>query len=1159
MFSLDSETLGLDVHHGAKPFFVTVCHDNGEQQFWEWDVNPVTRQPIIPKEDVKQISNLLEVARKWGESTGFQKTAEEHVVVGQNCKFDAAALHSIGVSNWPWKQTRDTLIAGHLLASNQPHDLTSMAVHYLGCDIEPLEKKLKEACNQARRIIQQAKLKVKRSEENGTDCDDEDRFLATWRIAKQGLPEMPSAKSESKEKGADGLSKSSPWAFDMWLARALIDHWWETSESRGYWSEKDSSHGAKNKSGWEFRPPEIENGDHPWWTVLADYSNADSAITLALWKVMEKELKKRNLWAIYKERLEVLPVVAKMERHGVTVNGKNLHKLEDDFVTESERLGRVCVNIAADRGFDLELPKSGSNDLLDQFCFGLFKEGEDGTKLKGAFNRTKSTTCLNLEPLELTENGNPSLSKQTIEVYQLELPSGSKELAFIKALKGKRKRDTAVSFLQGYRRYWLPLSSGSGHILRTSKDCPCSGDTGTCPICDGGLSVCSVCGEYESGLDNECRINGWFVLHPSLNVTGTDTLRCTCANPNGQQISRDEDFTTRSAFGPAPGREWWSFDYENIELRIPAYEAGEHAMIDLFERPNDPPYFGSNHLLCCHILHHDKFEACKNDKGEVDGRVFKSRYKATWYSWTKNGNFAVQYGAIESSGTADRAYHMEGAQSLIQKRLGKISDLNRRMIAQAEKFGWVETIPDRTVDKDRGYPLLCTRTENGRILPTVPLSYHIQGCLAGSSRVWTSDGLRRIDELVDQEVIVWTGFTWANAVGLNRGECQRAKIHLSSGLTINCDVRHKLKNEQNDWVDFKELKVGGLVALPKNDLPLKKSTEMTWEFLFGFIIGDGWLGNRDGRRVLQITVGEKKKQILEEIVRFLENNGFKEGIRGGIHWKVIPATENKSQKYSMSVENARLSNYLESAGFEFGCNSFTKRVPKHVWESQPQGMRDFLEGLWLSDGSRLRDMSRLEPGCEDGSGCTLNMKNQELLSEVQILAATVEYGTDHKALSSARSGKDVSQYVAERVIERNSDFQEIYRYDTITKIEVLDQVEETFTMSVDDELHQFVADGVIHKNTAMWCTMKAMVRVQERFDRWEKEDGFDAKIMLQVHDELVIDFPAKRDQSDKPNPDNVRRIKEVQSLMSKSGEDIGVPLTVGVSWHPNDWSHGEDF
>jgi DNA polymerase I-like protein with 3'-5' exonuclease and polymerase domains len=223
---------------------------------------------------------------------------------------------------------------------------------------------------------------------------------------------------------------------------------------------------------------------------------------------------------------------------------------------------------------------------------------------------------------------------------------------------------------------------------------------------------------------------GYAMLYSSLNLTGTDTLRCSSSNPNSQNVSKQElalldggrGRTIRYVFGPLPGREWWSADAQNIELRLPGYEAGEEAMVALFERPNDPPYFGSYHMLIFDLLHPEKFAEY--------GMKCKEVYGDTWYQWTKNGNFAVGYGSVEESGTADRTYHVPGAFRKIKGLFSKIhgkGGLNEQQIKFAERRGYVETMPDRTVDPTRGYPLLCARTNYGRIKPTVPLNYHVQG------------------------------------------------------------------------------------------------------------------------------------------------------------------------------------------------------------------------------------------------------------------------------------------------------------------------------------------------------------------------------------------------------------------------------------------------
>lgn len=581
--AVDTETTGLDLRHGADCFFVTICDSRRPDtpDYWEWEVDYLTRMPIVPLEDLMEIQAAI---------------LEADELILQNAKFDVTALdrtfRRAGLHlHWDWSITHDTLYSSHLLASNQPKDLTTTALVYLGVNIKHLEDDLKKACEEARRI---ARAKY-----------------PEWLIAKDGLVGHPSA-------------GGSVTLFDMALPRAI-------AKAEGYAE------------------------DHPWWTVLAEYSNADSVVTLPIHLEHRRRLTERGLWDIYQERRKLLPVVQGMEDRGVTVSRTRLAELRDEYRLESARAERVCVEIAASRGYELTLPKSGNNKSLTEFVFS-------GLSLP-ALKRSSKT-------------GEPSLDKTVLEAYEATLPERSKALTFIKTLKGKRSRDTALSYMEGYERYWQAMKHPD-----------------------------------------------WFRLFPSLNVTGTDTLRWSSSNPNEQNISKKEGFNLRYCFGPSPGREWWSLDAKNIELRIPAYGSGETAMIDLFEKPDEPPYFGSNHLLFFDILHPDKW-----DRDDPEGLLkAKKKYASTWYQWTKNGDFAVQYGAVAESGTADRAYHVPGAQARIESHLKNIKGLSERMIETANRMGYVETMPDRTVDSERGYPLLCARSKWGRVLPTVPLSYHVQG------------------------------------------------------------------------------------------------------------------------------------------------------------------------------------------------------------------------------------------------------------------------------------------------------------------------------------------------------------------------------------------------------------------------------------------------
>ena len=479
MMSLDVETTGLDLRHGAMPFLVTITYEDGKQVWWEWKVDPKTRKPSIPESDLLEIQEEIDVADS---------------LVLQNPKYDCLALRvafaSVGQKlQWDWDKVYDTLLAGHLLASNQRHDLTTMAMVYLRTNIQPLNDVIKEATNAARAV---AKSKY-----------------SSWRIAKPGLPEMPSVKKSTPKKDPQKI-----WKNDMWLPRAIAK-----AEGYSYVCSEDTEQT-------DDRDPRLDN--HPWWTVCSEYANGDSGVTLPLFLRQREILEKRELWAIYLERLKVLPVVAAMEDAGITLSGKRKDELEKKFRVATEKSAKLCVSMSG--GKIKELPKGITNELRS-ILFDHFK----------------------LESGKKTPSGSPSVDKYALDDWIAMLPPRSKAGIFVKNLRAYRKRMTALGYLESYEKFWLP---------ENMRD----------PETNCGYSGCE-----------------WYRLFPSLNPTGAKTLRFSSQSPNEQQISAQEETNLRYCFGPAPDREWYSLDANNIELRIPAYEAGEEEMIDLFERPNGPP------------------------------------------------------------------------------------------------------------------------------------------------------------------------------------------------------------------------------------------------------------------------------------------------------------------------------------------------------------------------------------------------------------------------------------------------------------------------------------------------------------------------------------------------------------------------------------------
>lgn len=331
MIAIDCETTGLDLLHSCRPFFVTTCGDapGDTAVFYEWDVDPLTRMVRPDPSDLRKIQTLVDLAANWGKDTPLDMQ-ERHTLVLHNAKFDVKALERVGVWDWPWSMTRDTVIAAHLLNSAQEKNLTALATNYLRIDIKGREDALEKAVKQARDYCR--------------------RYLKDWKIANGEHPGMPS-------------DTSGEWRSDYWLPRALVKYWWGTLQD--------------TEEGYQYRPPGYaEEGDegHPWWTVLSDYATADSEMTMACWQVMSAELRRKGLYPIFLERMKLVQIVHDMEVRGATFLGAEMDKAEEGFREKYQETEDLCVSLAASDGYELSLPKgSATNKSLTSYIYDHLK------------------------------------------------------------------------------------------------------------------------------------------------------------------------------------------------------------------------------------------------------------------------------------------------------------------------------------------------------------------------------------------------------------------------------------------------------------------------------------------------------------------------------------------------------------------------------------------------------------------------------------------------------------------------------------------------------------------------------------------------------------------------------------------------------------------
>lgn len=535
LLSLDFETTGLDLFHAAGPFCAVWC-DGTNPGHLEWPVDPLTRDWTPPDGTADRIRDLVSGADR---------------VVFHNSKFDVRCLSKLGIE-LDWARVEDTMVAGHVLYSAPPHNLTRLADRYLDTDISGYERAVEAAVKRCRRIVQQARLKEGRRKTTIPDLSP----LRHWAISAEDDPDAPSTGDDV-------------WRADYWLPAAVYAY--------------------------DPEDPDVKGFD----TVLHEYALVDAAVTYRLWEEVEVLLRRRGLWKVYRAKMEILPALYRMEARGLGVRREVLRDATERYTAESEAAGGEIERVADELGYPLQMPKGATNHNLDDFVFG--RAGRTDGKRDAKSARAAAPDTLNLPVVDRTESGSPSFGADARAIYAGTLSAGSPGSRFVTAYARKSELDKGLSYLAAYERFLLP----DGH--------------------------------------------GGYVIHPSFRATGTQTTRLSCENPNAQNISLRSAVNLRHAFGPKPGRVWYSMDAANIELRIPAYLAGESELIDVFERPDDPPYFGSYHLLIFSVLHPDTFAAHGKSVKE-DVSPFFPQYKRV-----KNGNFARQYGA----GTVGRR-HLRG-------------------------------------------------------------------------------------------------------------------------------------------------------------------------------------------------------------------------------------------------------------------------------------------------------------------------------------------------------------------------------------------------------------------------------------------------------------------------------------------------------------------
>ena len=97
----------------------------------------------------------------------------------------------------------------------------------------------------------------------------------------------------------------------------------------------------------------------------------------------------------------------------------------------------------------------------------------------------------------------------------------------------------------------------------------------------------------------------------------------------------------------------------------------------------------------------------------------------------------------------------------------------------------------------------------------------IQGCLSGDTKIFTKEyGIVSIESVSNQELSVWDGKAWTNAVVLPSGKKKKCVINFSNNLTICCSPDHKFKLVDGSFLKCSELSIMDKVLIDDYLIPL---------------------------------------------------------------------------------------------------------------------------------------------------------------------------------------------------------------------------------------------------------------------------------------------------------------------------------------------------
>jgi ribonucleoside-diphosphate reductase alpha chain len=245
-------------------------------------------------------------------------------------------------------------------------------------------------------------------------------------------------------------------------------------------------------------------------------------------------------------------------------------------------------------------------------------------------------------------------------------------------------------------------------------------------------------------------------------------------------------------------------------------------------------------------------------------------------------------------------------------------------------------------------------------------------CVTGDTRVATSEGLVRIDELARARLQP-TGATLDSRVSRTSGLVLRAwktgrrpvvRVETREGYSVRCTPDHKVLTENRGWVIASELQPGDLLLVQDRKGGFGRRGTYELGLSLGWLVADGTVDREDRQAILQFY-------------------GTKRSLAPALQAAVaasIPTTpgiiENQNAQ-RLEIQSSRLLSRLVEEGFD---PLRKDRLPEVLWQGSEEMVRGFLQALFTADGTVLNTSASRR-------SIRLTNTSLELLRSVQVLLA----------------------------------------------------------------------------------------------------------------------------------------------------------------------------